>query len=362
MLVLRVRGCSDMTRRQALPVASPAPTIRTVASLAGVGVGTVSRVLNGGPVSSLARDKVNHAIKELGFFPMTAARGLATRKTSTVGLVVNSTRGSWFSELLAGVEQALSVSRRSVLLASLRLTGEYDSSAVEAWVQERRVDGILFVRSSRRERGLIHAARNAGLPIALIAPDEQTQADVIVGCNNDKGGELLATHLAQLGHERFAFVGGPSGSRDTRDRLRGFLRGLQQMGRSLPRARFTFAASYYAEAARPDAQRFLNMPESARPTAVVLASDAMALGFIKVLLEGGVRVPDDVSIAGFDGVPDGELYWPALTTVAQPTRRMAQGACEALLNRIDGRTLEPDIRRHEVELIVRGSCAPPRNV
>jgi len=331
-----------------------------VASHAGVGVGTVSRVLNGGSVSSLAREKVNHAIKELGFFPMTAARGLATRKSSTVGLVVNSTRGSWFSELLAGVEQALGTSRRSVLLASLRLMGDYDSSVVEAWIQERRVDGLLFVRSSRRERALIRAARSSGLPMALIAPDEHMPVDVTVECDHERGGEMLASYLAELGHDRFAFVGGPRVSRDTRDRIRGFTRRLEQLGHSLPNSRIRFAESYFAESARPEAHRWLSTPERKRPTAVVLASDALALGFIRELLDAGIRVPDDVSVAGFDGAPEGELCWPGLSTVAQPTRHMAKSACEALLSCIDG-TRVPQTFRYDVELVLRASCARPRN-
>lgn len=348
-----------MPRRPATSAVEPLPTIRTVASYVGVGVGTVSRVLNGGPVSAEVREKVKLAIQELGFAPMTAARGLAMRKSSTVGLVVNSTRGAWFAELLAGIEQALAPSRRSVALASLRLTGDYDASVVEAWIQERRVDGLLFVRSSRKERGLIRAARAVGLPVALIAPDEHTRAEVRAGCDNEMGGELLAKYLCDLGHERLAFVGGPGDSRDTRDRVRGFERGLRSAGRSLPPSRLMLEESYYAEAAHPYAKRWLTLSASARPTAVVLASDAMALGFMHVMLEAGIRIPEDVSIAGFDGTPEGELFWPALTTVAQPTRQMAKAACGSLLRCIDG-PVKPQVLHYGVELIARKSCAPPR--
>src|SRR5690606_2189748 len=101
---------------------------------------------------------VQKSIAELRFTPTPAAQGLATRRASTVGLVVNSTRGSWFSELIAGVEEALGHSRRSVLIASLRLTGSYNQSVVSSWIQEKRVDGLLFVRCSERERPLLRAA------------------------------------------------------------------------------------------------------------------------------------------------------------------------------------------------------------
>jgi len=347
-----------VSRAATRPEGASPPTIRTVARQAGVGVGTVSRVLNGGSVSAVSRERVLRAIDALGFTPHTAARGLATNRTSTVGLVVNSTRGSWFSELIAGVEEALLPSRRSVLLGSLSLTGTYDPSSVEAWIRERRVDGILFVRAARRQSRLVAKARDAGLPIALIAPDEHTPAAVTVECDNVAGAALVAEHLADLGHRRIAFVGGPNASRDTRNRLRGVIEGLGRRGVSLPEAQVEFAEHYYWEGALPFADRFLRLPVSKRPTAVALASDALALGFMHALLDAGVRVPADVSVVGFDGAPEGELCWPGLTTVEQPSRRMARDACSALLQRIDG---DDDVSTisYEARLIVRGSSGPP---
>lgn len=347
-----------MSRAATRPAGAAPPTIRTVARQAGVGVGTVSRVLNGGPVSALARERVQRAIDTLGFTPHTAARGLATNRTATVGLVVNSTRGSWFSELIAGVEEALLPSRRSVVIGSLRLTGEYDSSSVEAWIRERRVDGVLFVRAARRQNRLVAKARDAGLPVALIAPDEHTEAAVTVECDNVAGAALVAEHLAELGHRRVAFVGGPKGSRDTRNRLRGVIEGLARRGVPFPESQAEFAEHYYWEGAVPFAERFLRLPVSRRPTAVALANDSLALGFMHTLLDAGVRVPADVSVVGFDGAPEGELCWPGLTTVEQPSRRMARDACALLLKRIDG-GMEREVRSYGARLIVRGSSGPP---
>ncbi len=336
------------------------PTIRTVAKHAGVAVSTVSRVINGGSASKSTQERVQKSIAELRFTPTPAAQGLATRRASTVGLVVNSTRGSWFSELIAGVEEALGHSRRSVLIASLQLTGSYNQSVVSSWIQEKRVDGLLFVRCSDRERPLLRAAAKAKIPVALIAPDVVSRAQVVVRCRNIDGGVAIARHLLELGHERFAFVGGPEGSRDTIERYQGVKQELERHGVKLPSSSVWFGSNYYSEMGVEYAKRFSRRSVATRPTAVIFANDAMALGFSKAVLEHGLRVPQDVSITGFDDSPEAALVWPGLTTIAQPSRRMAAGACHALLKRIDddGRQRAESFT-YDVQLVVRESCAPP---
>jgi LacI family transcriptional regulator len=317
-------------------------------------------VINGGSASLRTRERVQRSIAKLGFSPTPAAQGLATRRASTVGLVVNSTRGSWFSELIAGVEEALVPSRRSVLIASLKLTGSYDQGVVKDWIRERRVDGLLFVRCSERERPLLRAASSAGIPVALIAPDTAGRGQIVARARNVEGGQLIAQHLLELGHRRIAFVGGPKGSRDTKDRLRGITNVLAEARVRLPAASIWFGQNYYPETGVEYAKRFLRKKESARPTAVVFANDAIALGFAKALLERGLRIPEDVSIAGFDDSPEAGLFWPGLTSVAQPSRQIAAGACQALLDQIDdGSTRRTENFLYDVHLVVRESCAAP---
>lgn len=337
------------------------PTIRTVAKHAGVAVSTVSRVINGGSASKRTQEKVQEAIVTLGFTPTLAAQGLASRRASTVGVVVNSTRGSWFSELVAGIEEALGKSRRSMLIASLRLTGSYDQSVVYSWIREQRVDGLLFVRCSQRELPLLRDAAKARIPVALIAPDVPTPVEVVVRCRNVEAGELIARHLIELGHRRFAFVGGPQVSRDSMDRLHGVTRALTQSGLSLPEDATVFGQNFYPESGAEYALRFCQLPEPERPTAVVLASDAIALGFAKAVLERGLRIPEDVSVAGFDDSPEAALFWPGLTSVAQPSRQMAAGACQALLEHISkGPAQRAASVTYDVHLVKRQSCGAPR--
>ncbi len=344
------------------PVVPSAPTIRTVAKQAGVAVSTVSRVINGGSASDATRQKVNQAIAELGFTPSLAAQGLANRRASAVGLVVNSTRGSWFSELIAGVEEALAGSRESVLIASLRLTGQYNQSVVVDWIRERRVDGLLFVRYSLREAPLVKAAAKAQIPVALIAPDSDARVQVTVASQNVEAGRLIGRHAVELGHERVAFISGPAGSRDSEDRLRGLSEVLAQAKTPLNPEAVTGGDSYYSETGALYAQAYCEVDQAIRPTLVIGANDAIALGFSKAVLQKGLRIPEDVSVAGFDNSPEAELFWPGLTSVAQPSREMAAGACKALLSHIDQSGEQPpENLAYPVNLIQRESCGPAPN-
>jgi DNA-binding LacI/PurR family transcriptional regulator len=337
------------------------PTIRAVAERAEVAISTVSRVVNGGRASEVIRVRVQRAIDELGYTPSIAAQSLVLRRTGCIGLAVNRSTSPWFSQILSGIEQALAPGRKSVLLASMMLKGHYDPAAVLAWIAEGRVDGLILVRYSRRDRPLIEAAQRARLPLVLIAPDVAAPADFTVRCNNFEAGGLVAQHLVALGHRRVAFAGGPKESFDTRQRLEGLREGLSENGIAIEPQALWFGASYSREAGVEYARAFLALAPSERPTAVVLGNDPMALGFMRAVLQQGVSVPADVSVVGFDGTPDGEQFWPGLTSVLQPTQQMAISACEALLERIDRRHQEGGTSvEFAVQMLARESTGAPR--
>lgn len=338
------------------------PTIRAVAERAEVAISTVSRVVNGGRVSAGVKRRVQRIIDELGYSPSIAAQSLVHRRTGCIGLAVNSTQSPWFSQILGGIEQALSPSKKSVLLASMMLEGNYDPAAVLGWVLEGRVDGLILVRYTRRDRPLLEAAGKAGVPVVLIAPDLSAPADFTVRCDNVNAGWVVAQHLASLGHERVSFAGGPKESLDSRQRLQGLEEGLAEHGVTLPPERVFFCPAYSREAAVRHAASFLALPVSQRPSAVVLGNDPMAIGFMRTVLKHGVSVPGDVSVVGFDGTPDGEQIWPGLTTVVQPTRLMAIAACQALLDSVDRRQTDRSTSvEFAVELLVRESTGAPRS-
>lgn len=331
------------------------PTITAVADRADVAISTVSRVLNGGRTSEEIRRRVRLAIDELGYAPSVAARNLVRRRTDCIGLAVNSTQSPWFSEILVGIEEALVQSRKSVLIASMMLHGSYDPTPVAGWIQERRIDGLILVRFSRRDQPLFQGATDNGLPVALIAPDLPADAAYSVRSDNLAAGELVAAHLVELGHRCVGFSSGPHESVDARERLQGLEHGLARHGIGIDPGHVQFSASYSRDAAIAYARAYLQLPRRERPTAVVLGNDTMALAFMRTVLQGGLHIPNDVSVVGFDGTPDGEQCWPSLTTVVQATRRMSREACAALLHRIDRDPTASGKQQYAVELLVRES-------
>lgn len=311
------------------------PTIGDVASRARVAPTTVSRVLNGGYVSADVRARVEKVIKALGYVPSPTARSLKYGRKGCIGVVVESVHGSWFMGLLSGMEAELTKRRVSVLLGGLVAHGRYDSSTVQSWITERRVDGLIFARYTRRERDLLSSARQAQIPMTFICPDETEDLGFVARCRNFEAGRAVGQHLAELGHRRVAFVGGPEASIDAQDRLRGLKSALDEIGASLRADDISFGPSYESEAGAQAAREFLRRNPAARATASVVGNDAMAIGFMRELLKAGVRVPEEHSVAGFDGVEEGARFWPGLTTAEQPMEQLGRAAVAALLDRID---------------------------
>ncbi len=334
-------------------------TIGAVAKRAQVAASTVSRVLNGGYASPESRARVEAAIKELGFSPSLAAKSLRLGRAGTIGVVVETSQGAWFTQLLGGIEEELVQRKASVLLGSLALRGHYDASAVEAWIRDRRVDGVIIVRYGKRERPLLTGLQKASLPCVFIAPDERVRTSLVVRAMNREAGEKIAHHLLAFGHRHFWYVGGPTDSVDSQERLEGLVAGLATEGITLRSNSVLSADSYRAEDAIPAAQKWLKLPRKQAPTAVVLANDALAFGFMRVLLQAGVAIPEQVSIAGFDGVPEGALCWPGLTSMAQPVGEMGRYACNALMEMIEARTMRPySTRDFPMEITIRESTGP----
>jgi LacI family transcriptional regulator len=335
------------------------PTIATVAQHAGVAVSTVSRFLNGHYVSKKARARLAEVIEELGYVRSVTARNLSLGLRGCVGVVVDSSQDLWFTQLLAGIEEELSTRDTSLMLASLELSGRYDPRIVQQWVRERRVDGVILVKSQRRERALVHECIEAQLPTVMIAPDEAVASAHLVRCDNRAAGAAVAHHLANLGHKRIAYAGGPEHSVDSRQRLTGLKEVLEERGIRLDPKRISFCSSYEADAGCQFANEILKTPFDF--TALVTGNDAIALGFMRIAQQHGVRIPERLSVVGFDNIPEGALLWPGLTTIAQPTREMGRAACQKLFEAIS-EPGEQQVLVYPVDLVVRESTAPPPRV
>lgn len=332
------------------------PTIHVVADRAGVAASTVSRYLNGNSVSRPMKAHLSRVIESLGYKPSQTARNLSLGLKGCIGVAVDSIRDPWFTELLTGMEEELQARDISLMLLSLELRDTYDPSIAFEWIKERRVDGLIIAKCHRREKALVNAALQAQLPIVAVAPDETLSHVAVLRADNIAAGRALGAHLADLGHRRIAFVGGPSVSVESRHRLQGLREELRARGIQMRTSDVCFRASYEAEEGAAYAETFLR--QQTGPTAVVLGSDALAIGFIRGAQQRGVKVPGDLSVAAFDGIPEGARLWPGLTTMRQPMREMGRDACRQLF----GGTSAAEARillQYSMTLVVRESTAAP---
>jgi LacI family transcriptional regulator len=331
------------------------PTITTVASEAGVAVSTVSRYLNGHYVSRSVRARLAEVIETLGYSRSWTARNLSLGRRGCIGVAIDSTEDPWFTQLLTGIEEELAPRDTSLMIASLELRGNYDARIVQDWIRGRRIDGLIVPKCWHRERVLLDAAVEAQVPTVVVAPNEIVRTVAVIRGDNLTAGRTVASHLASLGHTAVGFAGGPRHSIDTHHRLRGLREELLRRGVTLNPRSTGFCGGYEAEAGSRFAQKLLARPLEV--TAMVFANDALALGFMRVAQQRGVRMPRDLSIVGFDNIAAGALAWPGLTTVAQPMREMGAAACRYLFEASSYR--RPPTVAFPMELVMRESTAAP---
>jgi LacI family transcriptional regulator len=334
-------------------------TIRVVAAKAGVAVSTVSRYLNDDSVSPPMKARLSRVIASLGYKPSRTARNLSLGLKGCIGVVVDSIQDPWFTQLLTGMEEELQSRDTSLMLLSLDLRGKYDPTIAFEWIDERRVDGLIIAKCHRRDTPLVDAAMHAQVPIVAVAPDEMLKDVSVLRADNIAAGRMLGAHLAELGHTSVAFAGGPRASVESRHRLQGLREELGRRGVQMREDDVCFCASYDPEEGALFAHTFLRRPT--RTTAVVLGNDALAIGFIRAVQQRGVRVPEELSVAGFDGIPEGARSWPGLTTMVQPMREMGRDACRRLFMEIPA-AAERRTTEYSMALIVRESTGAPAGI
>jgi LacI family transcriptional regulator len=322
-------------------------TIYSVAERAGVSIATVSRVLQGSTaVSEKTRRRVVDAVDELRYVPLGAARSLAVRHHEAHGLLLPEATGPYYSELLMGFESRAGELGQSVVL--MLAEGKQDLvTAVRKLAT--RVDGIAILGSSAIPDAAVTALHGTK-PVVLIAGDAQPEIDA-VSSENTASARALTTHVIGHGRQNLLFVGDPDSGPDVRDRYAGFAAAHEDAGRAAPAPeRILLRESAGTELAH----RLLAGQVSA--DALVCANDELALAVMKGLREGGLTVPDDVAVTGWDDVMTARYVLPGLTTVRQPVRELGALAADRLHQRLTGSLV--DSRPHTIptELVLRGSC------
>lgn len=328
-------------------------TIYDVASRAGVSTATVSRWLAGQPVRSAAA--IREAVEELGFVPSPTAQALKSGRRGAIGVVVPDVTNPYFAAVVKGLEQASRGFGYRMLLANSDESGELEADILSDL--SARVDGFILAPAHEQDRAPL-ALRDAGVPAVLIDRElsEGESFDVVL-VDNEGGARNAAAHLASLGHRRIAMINGPTDTTPGRGRRAGFLAGLAAADLRLDPV-YDMAGDFREESGRQLTLQLLAMPTP--PTAIFTANNLMTVGALKALQDMRVRVPDDISLIGFDDLVLGSLLQPPLTCIERPDVEQGALAMRLLLSRLsEQREDEPRRVVLETRLLVRGSTRAP---
>jgi LacI family transcriptional regulator len=340
-------------------------TLYDVARLAGVSTATVSRVVHGQDrVREDTRIRVQRAIEELGYVPDGAAQSLSRRRKDVIGMVcvereaqqydIENMNLLFYDEVLRGVEARIRDEEWSLLITFLQGANDPGFPRLESF--SGKVDGILIGEGIVPDRFVERMA--ARVPVVIFAGTPDERAADVVAADNFSGSAAVVTHLIRdHGKRRLYFVNGPADSPDTRERRLA----LDYILRSNPECQLIGShQGYYSVRSGEDAgEKLVAMPRAELPDAIVSANDQMAIGVLKALARAGIRVPEDVAVAGFDDIFPGSLCDPPLTTVHQPMRLLGERACARLLDRIANPGLPPTVELLPTELVLRSSCGCP---
>lgn len=334
-----------------------APTIADVARLAGVSTGAVSYAMNGRPgVSDRTRERIRRAAAELGWEPSSNARALMRQRVQAVGLVLAATHlldgNDFFAPFVTGVEQALSAREYALLLRAVGSGQDAEVRAYQRMWQQHQVDGVL-VADVREPDPRLRFLAETGMPAVVVDRLDPAAGFLTLDSNHAAGVARAVRHLVGLGHRRIAFVGGPAVLRHVADRRTAWQETLA--GAGLPPGPAVHDDATELGGARATRAVLAATP---RPTAVVYASDLMAIAGLGALRDAGLRVPADVSVVGFDDVRLAAHLTPPLTTVRVDYVRLGRDCAELLLATLLD-TPRPSPEPISAELVVRGSTAPP---
>lgn len=331
-------------------------TIKDVAKKAKVSTATVSRVINNKTegITEEMRQHVQKVIDEMGYKPSHLARGMVTKKTYTIGLVIQDIRNPFFPKMVSGVEKVAYEKGYMVLLCNtdedLNREKEYISI-----LREKRVDGIIITVSNGKDKDYITNLIAGDIPFVFL---DEIAEDVYCVCVNNEIGAYEATkHLIELGHEHIACLSGPDTSITNLNRVKGYKKALVEAGLSI-NEELILKGSYKADSGYSNTEKILK--DFSHITAIFCANDFNALGAYEAVVGHGKKVPEDISIVGFDDILDIPANNFAFTSVSQPTYEMGQAAATMLIDIINKKELKESVITFEPKLISRDSTASPK--
>ena len=332
-------------------------TIREVADEAGVSIATVSRVLNGrDDVAPETRELVSRIIQERGYIANRGARGLSAGRTGLVGLLVPLVFPAYFAAILSGATEALQDHDLRAVLSPTQHEHDREVTLLDR-LMHGLTDGALIVlpEESSDELGRLVDAGYRFVVVDPLMPLDDRIASVSAA--NTSGADQAIKHLLGLGHRRIAIITGPRGWVATEERRRGYHAALAAAG-VLPDPRLEVESNFEIDGGEQAAYQLFDLADP--PTAIFAFNDNHAIGAIRAARAPGLRVPEDLSIVGFDDVEHATVVTPALTTVRQPLAEMGRTAVSLLMRLLERHSLETLHVELATRLVVRESTAPPR--
>jgi LacI family transcriptional regulator len=330
--------------------------IYEVAELAGVSLATVSRVINpGAKVSEKTRQKVLSAMQQLGYRPNSIAQSLATRTSNSVGVLVSELHGAFYGAMLSAIEETLRAAGKFVLVATGHSKEEQESEAIRFLVS-RNCDALIAHVEALPDRYLVEQNKKS-TPLVIVNRKVRGLADRCFSLDDELGGYLAAQSLLRLKHRKIAYISGPLDWVDAQQRLKGHKRALAEAGVSFD-ARLLYEGDYHETGGSEALTRLF---EKGRPfTAVVCANDEMAAGAMAAAHDRGLKLPDELSIVGFDDAPISRYVYPKLSTVHYPITDMSRMAARWVLKNVyQQQTLDIDQHVFEPRWVARDSVARP---
>lgn len=311
-------------------------SIKDIAKVMNISYSTVSRALNNSPRVKLeTRELIQRKAVEMGYLPSAIARSLVTRRTNTIGIVVTKITDLFFAEVIQGIEETAVNRGYSVILTNSDGKPDYELAAIQT-LRERRVDGIILVAAcaSTEAKQRLFASPEIETPIVIINNVHQQHVGYSIETDNLGGGRAATQHLLDFGHRRIAYIAGPSNEWDSVERQQGYEQALQGAGISLD-PMLIGRGTNFAQGGLTAMQQLLALPDP--PTAVFCYNDVTALGAIRAASATGRRIPQDLSIIGFDDIALAPYFEPPLTTIAQAKREMGEKAVQMVLDLLAGK-------------------------
>ncbi|MEI8673485.1 substrate-binding domain-containing protein [Vibrio sp. SA48] len=327
-------------------------TMKDIARLAGVSTSTVSHVINKSRfVSEDIAERVNKAAQDLNYAPSALARSLKMNRTRTIGMLVTTSTNPFFGEVVKGVERSCYHKGYNLILCNTEGDNERMKASINTLLQ-KRVDGLLLMCSTLEGERIEVFDRYPDIPVVVMDWGPMLFASDKIQDNSLSGGYIATNYLIECGHKEIGCITGPLIRHQAQMRYEGYKRAVLESGLEI-NPQWIVESDFECEGGYEAFNRMLE--NGPLPSSIFVSNDMMAMGVLNAAHEKGIRIPEDVSIMGYDDIHIARFMSPALTTVHQPKYRLGKVAVETLLKKLEKETLEPQVVQLDPTLVVRKS-------